>query len=382
MLLIARFLAGLCFGFVYISIISHIGDNVNKALRGYVLSSITVIVTVVILCGLPATIHGYSPINWHQLVGMWTILFAMIAMLCAWFYNYESVAFLIKNGRELEALDTLRRLRDETEETWALRNEFEEIKLMVIEDYSVPADIKSMSIFYGGNARPLILITTLKALFVFTTNLPIFLFTILLIYPVVGALWGFVIIVTARIVPVIFPILLADRLGRKRFLLISGSGCGSFMTLFLIAYLLLPYEPLNAPGVLSFEYVPMFLLIGFHMFAALGTDPIQHIYSAEAFPLDKRTKSLAFVTCVEYALHVVTVVWVFVGSVNFITESVTSFLVITCTGIFAMTIWLNRVLPETRGMSLRQCRNEFNLEKGTVAYSGARPISFIGAIYS
>jgi hypothetical protein len=73
---------------------------------------------------------------------------------------------LIKNGQEQEALRVLQYLRGENYETTTIRDDFDEMKIMTIED----KPIESGCILSDGNIRPLMFTLLLKISFVLSFN--------------------------------------------------------------------------------------------------------------------------------------------------------------------------------------------------------------------
>lgn len=95
---------------------------------------------------------------------MGVIMFALaiitlIFMPC----TYESIVFLLKNGNDLRALEIVLKLRNESRHS--IRRDFNELKVMLIEDYSDDGNICS-----NGNSRPLFLVLLLRLLNVLLTS--------------------------------------------------------------------------------------------------------------------------------------------------------------------------------------------------------------------
>lgn len=77
--------------------------------------------------------------------------------------TYESIVFLLANGTDLRALEIMLKLRNESRHY--IRRDFNEFKMMLVEDYS-----DGSNIFKNGNSRPLFLVLLLRLLNVLLTS--------------------------------------------------------------------------------------------------------------------------------------------------------------------------------------------------------------------
>lgn len=351
-LAVGRYLAGVAYGIIYISVITHIADNNGQNTRAKAIidislltSNIPVIPLIWLIQNKDTSMSSISALNIY--FGAIVIVLAVLGVFCAMIYSYESIPALINQGKENEAMETMLKLRGESSETWAVRKEFDEMKLMVIEDFT--KCLREESIFQGGNLRPLLMIAALKLLNLLTINLPLYFLSIEIYF-----------LPFVRILMLIGTQLLCERIGRKYLLLISGCLCGTAALAITIT------KTIIFAGYsfdLSTFWVLVISLSVLFMFAGSGIAPIQQVYAAEAFPLNKRFKSLTFVTCVEYIGHLVLIVWIFWLPAAALLDNLLVLFYITTVGIIVFMIWLYLSLPETRGMSLRQCRDEFNKNK-------------------
>lgn len=301
------------------------------------------------------------------LLGIVTFVYAIIALLTIPYLTYESVPFLIQQRRERKGLENIIKLRNESTDTWAIRNEFDEMRLMVIEDYRAPG-IDHRNIFADGNVRPLLLIIGVRVMVLLASNLPFQLtatiFTKLLPSDN-GMQYAMMILLGSRVGLGILPVLFTDKLGRKCFLFTSGMLCGVCMIVQGITLLLEDYEVIDLE-----EWVPGTLFICFYMFASIGIDNVGNVLTAEAFPLAKKAWSIAFAMVIEHTIQCLLLIWLI--SVRLEYDHMLAVILITGFGIIALSLWLQKVMPETRGMSLRQCRDEFNKTRAEVAFTGRR----------
>lgn len=389
-LVAGRALAGICNGIVFLALLVHAAENTIKALRGLVLSSIGFLKNIsTFLATLLFIIPYYNPsqvpypsqlpdpsnsteiihisFDVDLLLGIVTFVYAIIALLTIPYLTYESVPFLIQQRRERKGLENFIKLRNEPTDTWAIRNEFDEMRLMVIEDYRAPGR-DHRNIFADGNGRPLLLIIGVRMMMLLSSNLPFQLtatiFTKLLPSDN-GIQYAMMILLGSRVGLGILPVLFTDKFGRKCFLFTSGILCGVCMIAQGITLLLDDLEIFDLD-----EWVPGTLFICFYMFASIGIDNVGNVLTAEAFPLAKKAWSIAFAMVIEHTIQCLFLIWLI--SVRLQYEHMIAVIFITGFGLIGLSVWLQRVLPETRGMSLRQCRDEFNKTRALVSFTGRR----------
>ncbi len=140
-----------------------------------------------------------------------------------------------------------------------------------------------------------------------------------------------------------------DIIGRKIHLTITAVTVFVVILFVIIAFFISPHIWLFG----SFAIV-------FQIFVAIGVDPVQHIYMSEAFATSKKPFSIAFVMAVENSLQIL-----FIGMyfINAITSSNIYVLVAFCIFLICVVIViLLLLLPETKGTSLKEARDEFRDE--------------------
>lgn len=105
---------------------------------------------------------NFEPFKWIGILGM---IYSIMGLVLAIFMTKESPVMLMREKKFDQALKVMIEVRNETTETYSIRNEFNELKMMVEEDLDT-----SKSIYENGNKRPLMLITLLKVAFVISFN--------------------------------------------------------------------------------------------------------------------------------------------------------------------------------------------------------------------
>lgn len=390
-LLAGRVLAGFCTGLTFLTLLIHATENIVKELRGYIVSFIGFVRAIsTFLATLLFIIPYYNPspiahpddasvtilvtFDVDLLLGIVTFVYAIIALLSIPYLTCESVPFLIRQGRERKALENLIRLRSQPTDTWPVRNEFDELRLMVQEDYAA-AD-KCTSIFGQGNWRPLLAIAALRLMIFMSSNLTLQMIATVFVKIELhnqdyGLQYAMMVLLGTRIGFGMMPMLLSDRWGRKLFLVVSGTLAGLCLGVLGILLLLEDNEVIDL-----WDWVPSAMFLAFHLFVSLGIDDVGNVLTAEAFPMAKKAWSITFIMVVENVLQCVFLIWIIMVGLDYDN----SIWLIFGSGwtIVGLTVGLQRTLPETRGMSLRQCRGEFNKGLTVVAYNGNRNGHFPG----
>lgn len=357
---VGRLISGLGHGIAYVATITHGAENVIKEMRGRLISSIHFIVYSSVLILSLVMMYSYpfpGGIRTEQMVGILAICFSLLGIAFTPCLTYESVTQLLYWNNERQALENMIKLRNESIITWNISNDLQEMKLMVAEDRE-----KSRNITRDSNLRPLLLmlavsvVTTLSSNLILNTNL---------IEVTSKSFMGSrepinetdpnstsiaaVLLVTFRYASGIIMILFGDSFSRKKFLRLSAGL--SALTLF-ITHILSRYTLEYTNGV---NWIPGLFAIAFQVFVGAGVEPMQHVLVSEAFSTAKKYWSIAFIAVTESLIQIVII------GLSFIDEGlfVTIFIYCSILLIASMTVILHMQLPESRGISLRQARDEF-----------------------
>lgn len=357
---VGRLISGLGHGIAYVAAITHGAENVIKEMRGRLISSIHFIVYSSVLILSLVMMYSYpfpGGIRTEQMVGILAICFSLLGIAFTPCLTYESVTQLLYWNNERQALENMIKLRNESIITWNISNDLQEMKLMVAEDRE-----KSRNITRDNNLRPLLLmlavsvVTTLSSNLILNTNL---------IEVTSKSFMGSrepinetdpnstsiaaVLLVTFRYASGIIMILFGDSFSRKKFLRLSAGL--SALTLF-ITHILSRYTLEYTNGV---NWIPGLFAIAFQVFIGAGVEPMQHVLVSEAFSTAKKYWSIAFIAVTESLIQIVII------GLSFIDEGlfVTIFIYCSILLIASMTAILHMQLPESRGISLRQARDEF-----------------------
>ena len=277
-------------------------------------------------------------------IGINGLIIILSGLVIATFFNRESPVFLIKKYREQEALDIMIRLRSESHETSEIRRDFNDLKLMVLEDSK-----SDWNIFSRKNRWPLFIVTIMKFISVASFNMPLNL--IFLEAMETKAYNGEtdasgMILSGVRWTVMIFMTFFID-LKRKRFYKIS-CGLSGISLLLLVLFPNIMEKRFDEWTKTAATAVALQISNGF----AFGLLP--DVYQTEAFNTKKKPFSIAFASAFEFSLQISFVVL-------FYYVDVSSSSLMGCLGVFIMIgVILGSLLPETSGLSLREARNRFN----------------------
>lgn len=353
-LIIARTLAGLAHGIAYITGICHGSENSVKEYRGTLLSCFH----FMILCSV-FTVVAVFPIETDPSVDI-TYLNIIIGGLCLMYsvlglamvpcMTFESVVYLIQRQQYREAINNMMKLRNESQETWEIKNDFDEMKLMVAEDLRT-----KRSILKDGNTRPFILILLTKFVVALGFNYALNMIRVAAVVPLATDLWSGLLIWGIRFTVATVFIFLVDVLGRKKLFSVSTLGAGIALVFYGILYLTVDNHIALSIPILIFE-----------VFAGIGMCNIPDVLMAEAFPITKKILSMTIANVMEHALQILIIAVTYQMSIsNYIVPVVFSFGVI----LIVLTVFLYMNLPETRVMSLRQARSEFRKKYDEVTFN-------------
>lgn len=353
-LLIARLLAGVAHSLNYITAVVHISEVAVKELRGMLVSFLSCFIKISVYTSyiLTATITN-DPTTLNQTTFGLGLMYAFLAIPFVFCLFYDSPLLLIKHGEEQEAIRTMMRLRNESTETWEIRNDFQEMKTMIEEDVKL-----NQNILHDGNLRPLILITLSSLVSVLSFNFPInyicihltFLQSTVDVQPT--AVIYLILITTIGF----FLLMAIDKFRRHAIQGFTGFASGAL--LILSGIFVLCVDSIEAQ-------IAVFSI--YQVFAVLVNGAITDVLTSEAFPLTKKINSIVFRFDFENILHIILISTT--TGVLFTETFMTTILMVTGALIIIISIFLWKKIPETRLMSLRQARAEFR-QMGDILYSG------------
>lgn len=328
-------IAGCLSGFHYIALLTQIGDNCRKSIRGYVTTLYLMQFHLFMGAAIAIAVTGSFQ---YFLIGM-----PIVAVILTFFYAREPLSRLLKAGNEDKAKRILQKFYDEMYESTVIIAEIEDKKRMIAEDYDETANWGFSGVFSNGNIYPIIWTLLLCILNAITTHQSLYVLSARSIYSKENTAFFYILVIIclSKAVALVFPAYAIDRLGRKTFLIISGIGCGICAIPFVCFQLHYFYIRGDLLATIT---------VTMQIFIAVGIEATKHIYAIEAFPLNKRNESLAIITCVECLCRILLV---------YFGES-SGALIATPFVVIILTLVLAVKLPETKFVSLRECRSMFN----------------------
>ncbi|XP_055598507.1 uncharacterized protein LOC129748064 [Uranotaenia lowii] len=363
----ARVLLGLAHGLAYLVVLIHAGETSIKELRG--LNTVAVnyclmigVVTHGSLSPMAASAEEIAP---NRIIGIIGTVYIIFGGLLSQFLTYESPVFLIQRGRDGEAIQSMIKLRNESTETWEIRNDYTEFKTMLAEDEDT-----SRSIFQDGNLRPLTLLILCKLATVLSFNTGLNLVRL----HILNTLFGLedyslsaVSVLTIRLTVGTVFLFVIDKFGRRAAITASSFSCGMVMVIMGIVYLVA--DSINRDIAIA-------IMLSYEVVASAGITFVPDVYCSEAFSTKKKAASVAVVQIVENVLQLAIVC--IVSSWNFQDASLYGGVMMVCgVPLLVITGVFYRYLPETTKMSIRQARTEFT-KRGEIVFGGTkRPQDFL-----
>ncbi len=348
-----RCLAGLTHGIVYNATITHAAENVVKEIRGMLLSTMNALMYSGVFISatlISAVTYGeVGAFNSDRILGMFGLSFSMLAILCTVFMTYESIPFLLRHGKDSEAVVNMLKLRNESVLTTKLTKDLDDMKLMVDEDKK-----ENQNIFTNGNGSVTAKIIGLQMLSTLTNN---FLLNVIMmgltmqIFEPDNYHISAVVLSGTRFVGSLIQIFTADFVPRKIHFIASGVTCGA-----LILVLAITLVSVGEFGRNTF-WIPAAMCIVFQLSASIGIEPIGHIMFSEAFSTSKKAWSIAYVTATEYILQMMLIGIFFIDGMTYLTVIAVLF---TAAGLlFALLLMLQLSIPETINLTIRETRDLF-----------------------
>jgi hypothetical protein len=355
--IVSRFMIGFAHGYAYLTALVHASEIVHQKLRGMIVSAFQLcLMCSAIMTSTFTTTMGEENLSPFQWIGIVGLLYTVLGIVIAIFVTRESPVQLMQQKRFDAALSIMVKVRNESSETWSIRNEYNELKAMVEEDTETSDDI-----FNDGNFRPLMLITLLKVAFVVSFNYGLNM--IRLRYSsafITSEGYNFTTLawLTIRLFAYLFTIFSIELKGRKFHFLISHVGASVLLIILGIA----AFTVSNV----SLAYEVMQII--YEIIAGLGMGVIADVYSSEAFNTLKKARSIFVVTSIEFLLHIAIIFATFNVTPSALYDGI--FFIASGAVLCAVTYILFKELPETAKMSIRQTRNEF-LKQGEIVFSGS-----------
>jgi sugar porter (SP) family MFS transporter len=340
-LLIARIIIGLAVGSASTVVPLYIGEVVPPRVRGGLVSLNQLAVTAGILVSYLIDYGLSDSGNWRLMFGLAVIPAA--ALFVGMLFQKESPHWLIRQGRQDEARQVLRRVRDEGD-----------IDAEIREVHEVSQREGSYRDLISPRVRPLLLVGVLLAVFQQITGIN----TVIYYAPTLlqgaglgnnAALLANVVNGAVNVGMTIVAIWLLDKVGRRP-LLLSGTA-GMAVGMIIVALSFLGGSQLH--GALAI--VAIIGLLVYTGSFAIGLGPVFWLLIAEIYPLRIRGAAMSVASMANWAAN-------FVVTVSFLTllsaiSGVGVFFLFGFLTLVALAYFWRKV-PETKGRSLQEIERE------------------------
>jgi sugar porter (SP) family MFS transporter len=341
LLLVARIIIGLAVGSASMTVPLYIGEIVPPRLRGGLVSLNQLAITAGIL-GSYLIDYGLSGTgNWRLMFGLAAIPAALlfIGML----FQKESPHWLIRQGREDEARQVLRRLRADGD----IDEEVREVR-------EISQREGGLRDLISPKVRPLLIVGVMLAVFQQITGIN----TVIYYAPTLlqgagfgnsGALLANVVNGAVNVGMTIVAIWLLDKVGRRPLLLCGTAGMAVGMVITACCFI----GGENLKGATAIVAV-LGLLVYTGSFA-IGLGPVFWLLIAEIYPLKIRGAAMSVASMANWAAN-------FVVTISFLTllsaiGGVGAFFLFGFLTLVALAYFWRRV-PETKGRSLQEIERD------------------------
>jgi sugar porter (SP) family MFS transporter len=340
-LIAARVFNGIAIGFASIVGPLYISEISPPEIRGSLVSFNQLAITSGILVSYVVNYALASQGAWRLMLG--TGMIPALALLAGMYFMPESPRWLIEQGRESEARETLSRIRSEA----GLDEEIAEMKRMAaVEDGDLGELAKPW-------IRPAMVVGIGLAVFQQITGIN----TVIYYAPTILASTGFgsvgsilatVGVGVINVAMTVVAILLLDRVGRRPLLI--GGMVGMFATLLVLGGAF--YLP-GLGGTLG--YVATGSLMLYVAFFAIGLGPVFWLLISEIYPLNVRGTAMGVATVVNWLANLA-VAQLFPQLFELIGPAFTFWLFALLTA--GAVVFSHYVVPETNGRTLEEIEDD------------------------
>jgi sugar porter (SP) family MFS transporter len=348
-LIAARFVLGLAVGTASFVSPMYISELAPKRIRGGVTSFNQLMVVSGIMAAYIVNwaLKGTAD-NWRWMLGLGAL--PGLALAIGMYFQPFSPRWLVEQGREEEALQTLRRVDDEEAE-----EELQEIK-------EAAAEERGFRHVWRPDVRPLVAIGLVLAVaqqFIGVNTVIYYAPTILKFtgLSTSSAITQALSVGITNVVFTIVAILLLDRVGRRVLLIVGTTGC-------ILSLAMLGVFFASSGLQSSASWIALVCLIVYIASFAVGLGPVFWLMISEIFPLAVRSPAMSLSTVGNWSSNFL-VSSFFLTLVGAISREGT-FWLYGGLGVLSLIFFVVRV-PETKGRSLEQIEHELGADDAETA---------------
>lgn len=345
-IVMGRILTSLAHGTLFIALVTQAGENASKSVRATIFSTINCIQYAAIFISVQVNAILDGDFSSERIIGGIALAFVLAAVICTVTLNIETVPHLLWKSERLIAMDNMKRLRDVTIESPQMTREMAEMETMVLQD-----KLDNRNIFVDGNVKPLILILIVRLMAALTNN---FLLNFVLIHSCQLILnepqFASSMIIAARLLLSVAQIFYADIIPRKIQIFVSATLGGLLlMGLGVVLNVVTITTSIN-------YFIPSLFAMHFQVLCGMGIEQMANVYLAEAFSTAKKPWSLSFVVGIEHIFHLFMIGMAFTAISS---AGLYALLFVSGGFLILMSTVLMFILPETKGMTLKETRDVF-----------------------
>ncbi len=350
-LIAARAVLGLSVGTASFVSPMYISELAPKRIRGGVTSfNQLMVVSGIMAAYIVNWALKDAPDNWRWMLGLGAV--PGLALAIGMYFQPFSPRWLVEQGRDEEALRTLRRARDSDEDA---ERELEEIKEAASEQRSVRE-------VWRPQVRPLVAVGLALAIAqqLIGVNTVIYYAPTILKFTGLStnsAITQALSVGITNLVFTIVAILLLDRVGRRALLIVGTAGC-------IVSLAMLGVFFASSGLQHSASWVALVCLIAYIASFAIGLGPVFWLVISEIFPLAVRSPAMSVSTVGNWSANFL-VSSFFLTLVGAISREGT-FWLYGGFGVLALIFFVARV-PETKNRSLEQIERELGAGEQSTA---------------
>jgi sugar porter (SP) family MFS transporter len=354
-LIAARFVLGLSVGTASFVSPMYISELAPKRIRGGVTSfNQLMVVSGIMAAYIVNWALKDATDNWRWMLGLGAL--PGLALAIGMYFQPFSPRWLVEQGREEEALQTLRRARDDDEEA---EQELKEIKQAAAEE-------GGLRDLWRPQIRPLVAIGLVLAIAqqLIGVNTVIYYAPTILKFTGLSTSSAITQALSVGITNVVFTIVaivLLDRVGRRVLLIVGTTGC-------ILSLAMLGVFFTSSSLQSSASWVALVCLIVYIASFAVGLGPVFWLVISEIFPLSVRSPAMSISTVGNWSSNFL-VSSFFLTLVGAISREGT-FWLYGGLGVLSLIFFVVKV-PETKGRSLEQIERELGADRQATASTAA-----------
>ncbi|KAH8321992.1 hypothetical protein KR074_007757 [Drosophila pseudoananassae] len=354
-ILAARYVGGVGIGLITVPFLIHAAEVASSSNRGSccAMEQYGLALGIAIQVIYDAEWNTSLDMTINRVHGIFGIVFSACA-LGSVAVNSESPIFYIRQNQESKARDSIKRLMGAYWTREAGDQAYEEAKLYVVEGSS-----QGYGEQFGESMMPFLKLLLFRCFVAFTFSMPLsqsMQYSTTFVYFTVDA-WPPIIFAILRLIGALITIGVLDTVGRK---------FSALLGLLCMAGLMLGMAGVYGDYSHVYDYYFMWqvcrLGMAFQFFAGFFVCS-SSAYLGEAFPMRVKPFLIGLIVCLEQVIHIIVIV-TYSSSAAYYYRYYVAVGIILAVGVVVFAA----IMPETRGMTLRQAGARFRRVHDVMAY--------------